>query len=44
MEAKKQISGHDEQQGNPKGDYHVPVLLQEAIDALKIQPSGIYVD
>lgn len=25
-------------------DYHVPVLLQEAIDALQIKPSGWYVD
>ena len=44
MEAKKQISGRDEQQGTPGGDYHVPVLLQEAIEALKIHPSGVYVD
>jgi 16S rRNA (cytosine1402-N4)-methyltransferase len=25
-------------------EYHVPVLLQESVDALKIKPSGIYVD
>ena len=25
-------------------DYHVPVLLQEALDGLQIQPEGIYVD
>lgn len=24
--------------------YHVPVLLNEVIDALQINPSGIYVD
>jgi len=28
---------------NPPG-YHVPVLLQEAVDALQVQPGGIYVD
>jgi len=27
-----------------QGIYHVPVLLQEAIDGLAIKPSGIYVD
>jgi len=27
-----------------KGIYHVPVLLQEVIDGLKIIPSGVYVD
>lgn len=27
-----------------QGMYHVPVLLQEAIDALQIQPKGVYVD
>jgi 16S rRNA (cytosine1402-N4)-methyltransferase len=26
------------------GTYHVPVMLQEAIDALDIKPNGIYVD
>ena len=25
-------------------EYHVPVLLQEAIDALQVKPGGIYVD
>lgn len=24
--------------------YHIPVLLQEAIDALNIKPDGMYVD
>lgn len=28
----------------PEGNYHVPVLLKEVIDALAIDPSGIYVD
>ncbi|HSQ44576.1 MAG TPA: 16S rRNA (cytosine(1402)-N(4))-methyltransferase RsmH [Ginsengibacter sp.] len=27
-----------------KGIYHVPVLMQEVIDGLQIDPSGIYVD
>ncbi len=26
------------------GDYHIPVLLQETIHALAIQPAGVYVD
>ena len=26
------------------GDYHIPVMLEECIEALNIQPSGIYVD
>jgi 16S rRNA (cytosine1402-N4)-methyltransferase len=30
--------------GNAGSDYHVPVLYQESIDALNIQPDGIYVD
>lgn len=28
----------------PNSDYHIPVLLKETIDALNIQPNGIYVD
>ena len=27
-----------------EGIYHVPVLLQEVISGLQIDPSGIYVD
>ena len=27
-----------------QGRYHVPVMLQEVIDGLKIDPSGVYVD
>ena len=27
-----------------ESDYHVPVLLQESIDALNVKPSGTYVD
>lgn len=26
------------------GQYHIPVLLQETVDALEIQPDGIYLD
>ncbi len=28
----------------PTSDYHVPVLFHETIDALSIQPDGVYVD
>jgi 16S rRNA (cytosine1402-N4)-methyltransferase len=28
----------------PNSEYHTPVLLKETIDALNIQPNGIYVD
>ncbi len=28
----------------PESSYHVPVLFHEAIDALNIQPNGVYVD
>ena len=29
---------------NQPGDYHIPVLLQETIEALAIKPDGVYVD
>lgn len=29
---------------NAAGNYHVPVLLKEALDALDIRPDGVYVD
>ena len=29
---------------NDAGKYHVPVLLEEALDALDIRPDGVYVD
>jgi 16S rRNA (cytosine1402-N4)-methyltransferase len=29
---------------NSPSDYHVPVMLQETLDGLQIQPEGIYVD
>ncbi len=28
----------------PKSDYHVPVLFQETLEHLNIQPNGVYVD
>ena len=45
----KKISGKSEKEtgkpdDQPAGKYHVPVLLQEVIDALNIKPDGIYVD
>jgi 16S rRNA (cytosine1402-N4)-methyltransferase len=47
MEPKKQIahsaSKIDEGQGLHY-DYHIPVLLQEAVDGLNIKPNGVYVD
>lgn len=47
MGKKKQIaesaSAHDEGQAL-QYEYHVPVMLHEAVDALNIQPNGVYVD
>ena len=47
MAKKKQIdmsaSGIDEGP-SLQYDYHVPVMLQEAVDGLNIQPGGVYVD
>lgn len=34
----------DQDAADLSGSYHVPVLLQEAIEALNIRPSGVYVD
>lgn len=31
-------------QSTHSSNYHVPVMLQEAVDALAIQPNGVYVD
>src|SRR5690554_4701441 len=33
-----------ESKDNQKALYHVPALLNESIDGLKVLPSGIYVD
>lgn len=47
MEQKKQIahsaSNVDEGQA-PQYEYHVPVMLMEAVDGLDIKPDGVYVD
>src|SRR5215469_2559383 len=34
----------DSQDSQGKYDYHLPVLLREAIDGLAIRPDGIYAD
>lgn len=45
MENKKQITeAESDKQDQPSGHYHIPVLLQEAIDGLNIRPDGVYVD
>jgi 16S rRNA (cytosine1402-N4)-methyltransferase len=41
---KKKSRAKQPQEGSGEEAYHVPVLLKEAIDALEINPSGIYVD
>lgn len=43
MKDKDQSSRVNESAGTGN-DYHVPVLLQETIDGLNIQPGGIYID
>jgi 16S rRNA (cytosine1402-N4)-methyltransferase len=47
MEQKKQIahstSANDEGQAL-QYDYHIPVMLKEAVDGLAIKPNGVYVD
>ena len=48
MKKKKTISTNNQSTEQPATDstseYHIPVLLQEVIDNLHIQPAGIYVD
>ncbi len=39
----KNIPGPENTNGQP-GDYHVPVMLNEAVAGLDIKPGGIYVD
>ena len=34
----------DQLPNSPGSNYHIPVLLQETIDGLSINPGGIYVD
>jgi 16S rRNA (cytosine1402-N4)-methyltransferase len=36
--------GKDAEAGSSRQPYHIPVLLNEAVDALQIKPDGIYVD
>ncbi|MDO9373553.1 MAG: 16S rRNA (cytosine(1402)-N(4))-methyltransferase RsmH [Ferruginibacter sp.] len=43
MMREKNIPGPENTSGQP-GDYHVPVLLNEAVAGLDIKPGGIYVD
>jgi 16S rRNA (cytosine1402-N4)-methyltransferase len=43
MEQSKKSPGENGSPDQP-GDYHTPVMLQEAIDALAIKPDGVYVD
>ena len=47
---KAKATGHslgpssDQPANQSTGSYHLPVLLQEAVDGLNIQPDGVYVD
>ncbi|HMJ46736.1 MAG TPA: 16S rRNA (cytosine(1402)-N(4))-methyltransferase, partial [Ferruginibacter sp.] len=41
---KKDESPMEDQPESLHTDYHEPVLLEEAIDGLNIDPSGVYVD
>ena len=45
MAKQKHIPTADDGEANQQQDvYHVPVLLTETVDALNIQPNGVYVD
>lgn len=45
MAKKTNIQSADDELTNQQQDvYHIPVMLMEAIDALNIQPNGVYVD
>lgn len=45
MAKQKKIQAADNENVNQQQDvYHIPVMLMEAVDALNIQPNGIYVD
>jgi len=43
MEQSEKLTGNNGSTHQPE-DYHIPVMLHEAIDALAIHPSGVYVD
>jgi 16S rRNA (cytosine1402-N4)-methyltransferase len=43
MENSESIEGTNQSTDQP-GDYHIPVLLHEALNALAIKPGGVYVD
>ncbi len=45
MAKQKKIQAADSETVNQQQDvYHIPVMLMEAVDALNIQPNGVYVD
>jgi 16S rRNA (cytosine1402-N4)-methyltransferase len=47
MSKKKKISADNDpnfQPVQPNNQYHIPVLLNEVVEGLKIEPDGIYVD
>ncbi|MEQ1797426.1 MAG: 16S rRNA (cytosine(1402)-N(4))-methyltransferase RsmH [Lacibacter sp.] len=45
MVKKTNIQSADDELTNEQQDvYHIPVMLMEAIDALNVQPGGVYVD
>ncbi len=44
MVKKKQAIDAGTSTNNQSSVYHVPVMLQEAVDALSIKPDGVYVD
>jgi len=39
-----EMQNRNKMEGAEEAPYHVPVMLKEAVDALDIDPSGIYVD
>ncbi len=44
MATKNQMTDADAKKNDQPSAYHVAVMLQEAVDALNIQPNGVYVD
>jgi 16S rRNA (cytosine1402-N4)-methyltransferase len=38
------LQGDQNQSTDQPGDYHIPVMLHEVIEALNIKPDGVYVD